>query len=51
MANADSMEILVVDDEESLLAVLSQVLERDGFNITTAKSGEEAWEIFQQNPS
>jgi signal transduction histidine kinase len=48
MANADSLEILVVDDEESLLAVLSQVLERDGFNITTAKSGEEAWEIFQQ---
>ena len=43
-------EILVVDDEESLLAVLSQVLERDGFNITTAKSGEEAWEIFQQTP-
>ena len=50
MANADSMQILVVDDEESLLAVLSQVLERDGYNITTAKSGEEAWEIFQQTP-
>ena len=50
MADADSTQILVVDDEESLLAVLSQVLERDGFNITTANSGEEAWEIFQQTP-
>jgi len=50
MSQEKKVRILVVDDEESLLAVLSQVLKRDGFDVTTAKSAEEALEIFQQNP-
>ncbi len=44
------VRILVVDDEESLLAVLSQVLKKDGFDVTTVKSAEKALEIFQQDP-
>ena len=50
MSQEKKVRILVVDDEESLLAVLSQVLERDGFDVSTAKSAEEALEVFQQDP-
>jgi diguanylate cyclase (GGDEF)-like protein len=42
----DSMELLVVDDEETLRSVLSQVLEADGFKVSEAASGEEALEKF-----
>lgn len=42
--------ILVVDDDESLRAVVSQVLLGDGHDITTAASGEEALEIFRKSP-
>ena len=50
MSNEEKIRILVVDDEESLLAVLSQVLSKNGYDVTAAASGEEAWEIFQTNP-
>ena len=38
------MDLLVVDDEETLRSVLSQVLEADGFKVSEAASGEEALE-------
>ena len=44
------LKILVVDDEQSLLSILSQVLNREGFHVTVAASGEEAWEKFQKDP-
>jgi len=47
MSNEEKIRVLVVDDEESLLAVLSQVLSKSGYEVTAAASGEEAWEIFQ----
>jgi len=50
MSQENKVRILVVDDEESLLAVLSQVLKKDGFDVTTARSAEEALEIYQQDP-
>lgn len=50
MPNEEKLRVLVVDDEESLLAVLTQVLRRNGYDVTAAASGEEAWEIFQNNP-
>ncbi len=50
MSQENKVRILVVDDEESLLAVLSQVLKKDGFDVTTAKSAEEALEVYQQDP-
>ena len=43
-------KILVVDDEKSLLSILSQVLSKEGFQVKTATSGEEAWEIFKNDP-
>lgn len=43
-----SKKILIVDDEERILKSITGVLDDEGFDLTTAKSGEEALEIFQQ---
>ena len=42
--------ILVVDDEEALRNIISQVLSDDGYEVTTASSGEAALELFQNGP-
>ncbi|MEZ4648046.1 MAG: diguanylate cyclase [Candidatus Eisenbacteria bacterium] len=42
--------VLVVDDEETLRIVISQVLQADGFEVTTAASGEEAFALFREDP-
>ena len=41
-------KILIVDDEERIVKSITGVLDDEGFDLTTAKSGEEALEIFQQ---
>ncbi len=41
--------VLVVDDEDTLRMVISQVLEEDGYDVTTAASGEEALDLFRQS--
>ena len=46
-----SGEVLVVDDEPSVLAVTSALLIRRGFTVTTADSGLRAVELFRANPS
>lgn len=43
-----SIEVLIVDDEESLRGVLTQVLEEDGFEVSEAASAEEALDIFSR---
>jgi UDP-3-O-[3-hydroxymyristoyl] N-acetylglucosamine deacetylase len=40
--------VLIVDDEESVVQSIVGVLEDEGFQVGTAKSGEEAIGIFQQ---
>ncbi|UFS68564.1 diguanylate cyclase [Geomonas sp. RF6] len=42
------MDLLVVDDEETLRSVVSQVLSADGFKVAEAASGEEALEAFRE---
>lgn len=44
------MRILVVDDEESIRSILTQVLAGDGHDVTAASSGEEALEVFRRQP-
>ena len=44
------IRILVVDDEESLRIVVSQVLIEEGFDVTTAESAEKAIELSKQKP-
>jgi len=41
-------KVLIVDDEERILQSIAGVLEDEGFRVTTARSGEEAIGIFQQ---
>ena len=42
--------ILVVDDEQSLRIILSQVLTEEGYEVTVAQNGEEGLELFRQDP-
>ncbi len=46
----DHFDILVVDDEESIRRVVSRVLIDDGHRVTTAESGEQAFELILKRP-
>ena len=46
---AGSGTILLVDDEEMIIDVASQVLKKLGYEILTARHGKEAIEIYRQN--
>lgn len=45
-----SLRILVVDDEESVRNIVSEVLTDEGHKITQAASGEEAIKLFRKYP-
>ena len=47
---ADDFRILVVDDEAPQRELVCGFLEKQGFEVTPAESGERAWEIFRQMP-
>jgi CheY-like chemotaxis protein len=44
------LEVLLVDDEAVVLAVLREVLRRGGYRVTTASSGEEAIDLMRRRP-
>lgn len=44
------IRILVVDDEESIRGVIVQVLEAEGYRVSAAPTGQEAYELFDENP-
>jgi len=47
---ADGMpHVLIADDEEQVLAMLSQMLTREGFEISLARNGKEALEVVRQH--
>jgi signal transduction histidine kinase len=48
MAMAKEIPILVVDDEQSVRNVLSQVLKDEGFVVTEAADGEQAMAAFEE---
>jgi diguanylate cyclase (GGDEF)-like protein len=50
MTMRSGLRILVVDDEEAIRGVLSQVLEEEGHEVTLAASGEEGLEIYKADP-
>lgn len=41
----------MVDDEQSLLLVMEQYLRRLGHSVVACRSGLEAWEVFEQDPT
>jgi PAS domain S-box-containing protein len=41
--------ILLVDDEEMVLSVTREILEKVGYRVLTARSGREALELYEQN--
>ncbi|GIK29685.1 MAG: response regulator [Chloroflexi bacterium] len=42
-------QILVVDDDRALLLIMQLTLERGGFSVTTAESGDEALKLAYQH--
>lgn len=44
-----TFRVLIVDDEEEVRKMLSKFLSQQGFTITTAKNGLEAYEIIKKN--
>jgi two-component system response regulator HydG len=43
--------ILLVDDEPSLLTVMEQYLRRLGYEVVACRSGQQAWQLFEPEPS
>jgi CheY-like chemotaxis protein len=43
--------ILIIEDDELIRDVLKQLLEREGYNVTTARNGKIGIELFQAEPS
>lgn len=43
-------KILIVDDSSAILSVLEDFLSGEGFEVTTAMNGEEAFDIIKKNP-
>jgi DNA-binding response OmpR family regulator len=48
-ATPSEITILVVDDEEDVVEIISHFLRQEGFNVVTAHDGEEALEKAQQD--
>jgi two-component system response regulator RegX3 len=44
------VRVLIVEDEESFVDALSVGLEREGFDLTVARDGQEAIGLFEKNP-
>ena len=43
--------VLFVDDEEIVIGVGKQMLERLGYSVLTARSGQEAVDLYKNNPA
>lgn len=41
--------ILLAEDETEVMAVLQRILENEGYSVTTAKSGDQGYELFKSN--
>ncbi|UCF94998.1 MAG: response regulator [Desulfobacterales bacterium] len=50
MDHEQSKKILIVDDEESILKVVSQYFTRKGYQTVTAKNGNEAIQVLEKEP-
>ena len=44
------IKILIVDDEEVILEIMARKIASHGYEVTTARDGEEAWEKIERPP-
>ena len=45
------VKILVADDEERILKIVSDFLKKSEFEVDTVQDGEQAWDMFRADPS
>lgn len=43
--------ILIIDDEQSIRALLKEVLEREGYRVLEASDGREGLAVYQKDPA
>jgi CheY-like chemotaxis protein len=46
----DAKRILIIDDEPTAIDLLRKILEMDGYEVVSARNGQEGVEMFQQHP-
>ncbi len=50
MTQSIPYKVLIIDDEPSIIKMMSAILSRNGYTADTAKSGEEGLKKIQSNP-
>ena len=52
LTNADdNRRMLVADDDPAILRLIATILEKENFNVVTARDGREAYKILQGDPN
>ena len=47
----DNRRMLVADDDPAILRLIATILEKENFNVVTARDGREAYKILQADPN
>jgi CheY-like chemotaxis protein len=47
----DDRRMLVADDDPAILRLIATILEKENFNVVTARDGREAYKILQADPN
>jgi len=47
----DNRRMLVADDDPAILRLIATILEKENFNVVTARDGREAYKILQTDPN
>ncbi len=42
--------VMVVDDDESILRLIGEIMRKEGYQVLQAEDGEKAFALFQQKP-
>jgi CheY-like chemotaxis protein len=49
--DTDNRRMLVADDDPAILRLIATILEKENFNVVTARDGREAYKILQSDPN
>ncbi|HYV12152.1 MAG TPA: response regulator [Pyrinomonadaceae bacterium] len=47
----DNRRMLVADDDPAILRLIATIIEKENFNVVTARDGREAYKILQADPN